>query len=58
MEIRKEVTEIFDGLASGVSPLEIVMGSQNHGPDNVAKPIKLKSAMKQRKRKLWMESGV
>lgn len=45
LEIREEVTEISDGLASGVSPLE------NHGPHNVMKPIKLKPGMKQRKRK-------
>lgn len=52
LEIREEVTEISDGLASGVSPLEKGSGSQNHGPHNVMKPIKLKPGMKQRKRKL------
>lgn len=49
LEIREEVTEIFDGLASGVSPLEKVRGLHNHGPDNMMKPIKLKLGMKQRK---------
>lgn len=49
LEIREEITEIFDGLASGSSSVEKVRGSQNQGPDNMMKPIKLKPGMKQRK---------
>lgn len=58
LEVREEVTEIFDGLASGVSPLEKVRGSHNHGPDNMMKPIKLKLGMKRGKTAVGGEWGI
>lgn len=33
-------------------------GSRSQGPDNVMKPITLKPQIKQRERKLWVESRV
>lgn len=57
-QLGKRSKGVFARLSWRALPLEKVRRSRDYGPDNVMKPIRLKTQMKRRERKLWVESGV